>query len=388
MVNRNQYMSTNPFDYAIIGAGAAGLHLVMAFIEDGSFTEKSILIIDRDEKNANDRTWSFWETGTGKWDSIAYQKWQNGHFIDENGVTRLQLDAYQYKTIRSEDFYAMARNQIEKARNIQWIKADVTDIVNGAPAKIETSSGLLLANHVFDSRIDPSFFQNNDGYIRVLQHFKGWFIESKNEVFVPGEFVMMDFRIRWKNTTSFTYILPLSKTKALVEFTFFSPELEAESVYDQMLKKYMDLYIDSGGYQILEKETGVIPMSNFPFHKFHQTAITKIGTGGGWVKPSSGYSFKNAEKYSKQMIRNIKSGLAPGDKIGHRRHRKYDTLFLDILFRSNELGPELFSSMYTKLPAHLIFKFLDEETSIAEEIRIVLAFRAAPFLSALFRQLW
>jgi lycopene beta-cyclase len=379
-------MATNPFDYAIVGAGAAGLQLVLAFIEDGSFTEKSILIIDRDEKNTNDRTWSFWETGVGKWDEIAYQKWQNGVFIHEKESTRLQLGAYQYKTIRSEDFYAAARRQIEKANHITWIKADVTDVIDGAPAQIETSSGPFRANHVFDSRIDPSFFQNDDGHIRVLQHFKGWFIETQNEVFDPNEFVMMDFRVRWKNTTSFTYILPVSKTKALVEFTFFSPKLEEEYVYDQMLEKYLELHLDTGGYEILEKETGVIPMSNFPFHKFHQTAITKIGTAGGWVKPSSGYSFKNAERFSKQVVQNIKKGLSPGHSIGKKRHRKYDTLFLDLLFRTNDIGPELFTDMYTKLPSHLIFKFLDEETTIPEEIRIVSVFRAAPFLKALLRQ--
>ena len=44
----------------------------------------------------------------------------------------------------------------------------------------------------------------------------------------------------------------------------------------------------------------------YPFYKESTKNITKIGTAGGWVKPSTGYSFKSCEKYSLKILKNIK----------------------------------------------------------------------------------
>lgn len=64
-------MSTFNYHYIIIGAGAAGLNLALAMNEDAFFKDKKILILDKDKKTENDRTWSFWEKGNGKWDHIV-----------------------------------------------------------------------------------------------------------------------------------------------------------------------------------------------------------------------------------------------------------------------------------------------------------------------------
>ena len=43
----------------------------------------------------------------------------------------------------------------------------------------------------------------------------------------------------------------------------------------------------------------------------------------------------------------------------------YDLLLLDILGSNNQLGSRIFSSMFKKGDASVIFKFLDEETSFS-----------------------
>ena len=55
------------YDYIITGGGAAGLMLAYRLAKDSFFDQKSILILDSIERNADDRTWSF-----GKW------VWENG----------------------------------------------------------------------------------------------------------------------------------------------------------------------------------------------------------------------------------------------------------------------------------------------------------------------
>lgn len=80
-----------------------------------------------------------------------------------------------------------------------------------------------------------SFFKDTQA-ITLQQHFKGWVIKTEEPVFNPEEFVMMDYRLREPETTSFTYILPYSKTEALVEFTYFSKEVVNDATYDKYLK--------------------------------------------------------------------------------------------------------------------------------------------------------
>ena len=63
-------------DYIVTGAGCAGLSLLMHLIHSGRFQDKKILLIDKDAKQSNDRTWCFWEEEEGLFEPIVYQQWQ------------------------------------------------------------------------------------------------------------------------------------------------------------------------------------------------------------------------------------------------------------------------------------------------------------------------
>ena len=75
-------MDSTVFDFAIIGTGAAGLHLALAMQQDAYFDDKKILLIDKSKKDFNDKTWCFWEKGKGNWDTIATKTWNTCQFIN------------------------------------------------------------------------------------------------------------------------------------------------------------------------------------------------------------------------------------------------------------------------------------------------------------------
>ena len=53
------------------------------------------------------------------------------------------------------------------------------------------------------------------------------------------------------------------------------------------------------------------------------------------------------------------------------RHWIYDLIFLDVLYKNNYLGSNLFTKMFSKNPMEKIFMFLDiNETSIIDELKI------------------
>lgn len=376
--------STN-FDIAIIGAGAAGLHLALAMRNEPFFALKRILILEKSTKEQNDRTWCFWEKGEGLWDHLLRQSWPQADFYSKKMGIPLSLAPYRYKMIRSIDFYEYAKQEIAANNMFHWKNEDVQSVENDIPILIKGRVASYTADYVFDSRIPEEFAQTNDKYTRLLQHFKGWVIRTAEDRFDPDRFTIMDFRLLWPDSTSFTYVLPLSKREALVEFTLFSPALLKDSDYDNMLQRYLSEILKLREFDIVEREQGVIPMSDFPFEKYSRGKHIRIGTGGGWVKPSTGFSFKNCERNSRKILVNLKSGRPADKDLISQKFRFYDSLFLDVLNRQNELGPELLETMYTKFPVQKIFSFLDDQTSFAEDLGIMASFPWAPFLHSFVR---
>lgn len=371
----------NEFDYIIIGGGLAGLQLALAFAKDIFFEDVSIAIIEPSDKVENDKSWSFWEKGEGNWESLIYHRWNKGLFRSKQKDYLLNLGDYQYKTIRSADFYAQAKDNIAISTNIVWIKDRVLNVesknVIGELANYEGTK-------IFDSRVSKELFTDKKS-ITLQQHFKGLVIEIENPVFDPTLFTMMDYSIGFKNTCCFTYILPFSKTKALVEFTFFTPEVVEGQVYDELLEKYIREQLKVDKYKIIEQEQGNIPMSTFPFWKENTNDYLKIGTGGGWVKSSTGYSFKNTENKVAKILENLKFNHPIGEDLYQKKYIFYDKIFLNVLFYENHLGNQVFEEMYKNNSVENILSFLDEETTFIKELKIINNFSKPPFLRALKR---
>ncbi|TXK72315.1 lycopene cyclase family protein [Mesonia sp. HuA40] len=378
-------MLNTGFHYTIVGAGCAGLQLAMALAEKTQATNKKIALIDKRRPSKNDKTWSFWEAGAGKWDSILSSSYSYAFFKAPNTELKLKLNPYTYKSLKAADFYTYSFEKLKAYAHVIFIEEEVVRIQeNRKEAIVTTALGSYRCSHVFDSRI-PAAFYNQNRYLKIQQHFKGIRVKTKNPVFNTQAFTMMDYRFSYPDSTSFMYVLPYSPNEALIEFTFFSPFTVKESVYDQYNKNYLKNYLNTTDFEILETETGNIPMSNYPFHKHHTNRITKIGTGGGWVKPSSGYSFKNTEKKVKQIIKNIEEDRLTSYGLYSKKYNFYDTIFLKVLQDNNHLGPWLFTKFYSKNSVPTMFRFLDEESRFKEEFKIMRSLFSWAFIKAFFQ---
>jgi lycopene beta-cyclase len=198
---------------------------------------------------------------------------------------------------------------------------------------------------------------------------------------------MMDYRLKDGNQTTFTYVLPFSKTEALVEFTYFTEHTVEEQIYDTYIKEYIKDYLKIDSYSIIETEAGQIPMTNYNFEQFNTSKITKIGTGGGWVKGSTGYSFKHTEKKVAIIIENLKAERTPSIGLFRRKYKFYDTVFLKVLKDENHKGEWIFESFYAKNSVQTMFRFLDEESTFGEELKIMTSLFSWSFIKAFFKTL-
>jgi len=324
-------MKSLHFDYIIIGNGLAGLQLALKLASDPYFKDKQIALIDSSTKSSNDKTWSFWETQTSHWDHLIHKSWNKASVITSKKRIDLTLNPYTYKSIRAIDFYNDSINKLKRHDNVSFIIEHVESVREDNLVKLTTEKQTYTATHVFDSRVPKEFTNSQEDYISIIQHFKGWIIKTPEDTFDEQTLTMMDYRLKDGEQTTFTYVLPFSKTEALVEFTYFNAYLVEEQVYDDFIKQYIKDYLKLDNYKIIETETGQIPMTNFPFEKFNTNKVTKIGTAGGWVKGSTGYSFKHTEKKVNQMITNIKANKAPSYNLFKRKYKFYDKLYLKVI---------------------------------------------------------
>ncbi len=375
------------YDICIIGLGAAGSHLLLAMLNDPFFDDKRVVVIEKETKLKHDRTWSFWEKNDGPYDHLCENIWSKGNYYSPSKHVSLDLKDYRYKTLHSDRFYDFVRDKLVSQNKILVLNESVKN-VNKIENQmvIHTDQSTIKSQVVFDSRIPSEFSNKSTQDIHILQHFKGWLIKCKKPVFDSNHFTIMDYRINFNNQTCFTYVLPYDAHTAIIETTFFTEKRVDDNIYDELLTKYISNILNVDHYQIEHEEFGIIPMSTFPFHKYNTASHIRIGTGGGWVKASSGYMFRMAQDKAKQILSNYKHSRPLNQSIVKFKYRFYDRLLLDVLIKENHMGPAIFTASYGSNPIARLFKFLDEKSSLWEDFLFILSMPKIPFLRALWRQ--
>lgn len=377
------------FNYIFTGTGLASLMTIYKMALSRKFTDKTILLLDQDLKKTNDRTWCFWEKTESVWNPVVSKKWDLALFANEKFKRNLDLKPYTYNKISGLDFYNFVFEAISNQSNITFLNEKVTDINElETHVFVGTEENRYTCDYLFNSIYTKAFAESQTKYPVLQQHFTGWFVKSELEVFNPDEVTFMDFSVEQKGNTRFMYVLPASKTEALVEYTLFSEKLLASEEYEKEIQLYLKK-LGINEFEIIEKEQGSIPMTCYPFWKKNTKRVLNIGTAGGWTKASTGYTFKNSDKKSSELVEFLQNYASTplGMKAFHKKNRFwfYDLLLLDILYRHNELGSTVFSSLFRKGNPALIFKFLDEETSLTEDLKVILKCPKLPFIKALFR---
>ena len=375
------------YHYIFTGSGLSALMTVYEMLLSGKFDDKSILLIDENTKKANDRTWCFWDENN-LFDEIVTKKWNQAIFANEKFNRVLELTPYQYKKINGLDFYELVFKKISEHKYIHFLNQKIVDFTElGNHCVVKTESETFTCNKVFNSIYNPKVVTAQNKFPLIQQHFIGWFIKSKEAVFTPNCATFMDFSVEQKGNTRFMYVLPTSENEALLEYTLFSKDLLSKEEYESEIQKYIE-NLGITEYEIIEKEQGNIPMTCYPFWKHNTKNVINIGSAGGWTKASTGYTFKNASKKSKALVQFLKS-----ESDFTKFHKKdkfwfYDLLLLDILSSKNELGSKIFSSMFKKGSSTVIFKFLDEETSIWEDLQVIWKCPKMIFVKALFSRIF
>ena len=361
------------FDFIILGGGASGLSLA-SHLAQSPMRDRSILIVEKDVKDKNDRTWCFWANQPTFFENIVYRSWSQLQVLGEHFAKTLDLHEYRYNMIRGIDFYSYAHQTISECPHMEILQGRVELIKDGdQQANVLVDGKQYAGTWVFDSLFDWSAFKPDPThYHAIKQQFKGWEIEAIGKSFNPQVATFLDFRTVQNNGTHFFYVLPFSEHWALVESVLCTTTQVNWELCEQALQVYLKSILGINAYKILRKEQGINPLTDWRFPRHLGKHIMAIGNHGGMIKPSTGYAFLRMQEDSSAITNSLL-------KLGHpfripaspRRYRYFDAMMLEIMAHHTERIEPILTSLFKRNSVEQIFRFLDEVASPGENLMMM-----------------
>ncbi|WP_017733319.1 lycopene cyclase family protein [Nafulsella turpanensis] len=377
------------YDIIIAGSGAAGLSLAWYLSQSETGRQFSVLLLDKEPKDQNDRTWGFWSKESTPFDGIVSWQFDKAEFISRHYREVLDLAPYQYRVLEGRRFYDFVRKSLAVLPNFHFRQEVVKSIQAGAEtAIVQTEQDVYEAPWVFNSifsakKVKAQVLQQQGLYLQ--QHFKGWLVKTPRPVFNPQQVRLFDFRTPQHRQMRFMYVIPHAPDRALVEYTLFSKDLLKTSEYEAALEHYLRQVLKLKGFEVLDEEWGIIPMTTYDFPARQGERLINIGTAGGASKPSTGYTFLRIQQHCKALAEQLVQGQPPYAKVrSSRRHKLYDAMLLNIMGRQGAESERIFSELFRNNPPSRILKFLDEETHFGEELKIMNSVPRALFIRSFF----
>ncbi len=382
-------MPTHHYDIIICGAGAAGLSLAYRAIKEKVWDNKSILIIDS-EIEKPEKTWCFWQNSNAPFENLVFKKWSQFSFFTNAGeAVFFDNGHYDYKMIRSSDFFTHTLSYLQAQKNVTFLYAKIDAIVSGKnKSEVHVKNNSYISPFVFNSVFTKPILKNDTIYL--LQHFKGYFIKTKKPLFDEQRIHFMDFRVPQTNGSAFVYVLPFNAHEALIEYTVFSNQLLEPEAYDKNLKSYLSNILKVDHYEILKEEFGIIPMTDFPFER-KNGSIINIGTQGGDTRGSTGYTFNNIQKTVSYIIEAFQNNDFSFSNISTipKVHQWFDSTILQVLHKNKYQGHAIFTDIFKNVKAETVLKFLDGDTGMIENLKVMRSVKSyhfiLPFIKAILK---
>ncbi len=376
-------------DAAIIGGGAAGLLLAVRML-GAARPPGHVVLIDDGRHPLHERAWAFWAPGhgldgRGQLAGAVSQRWSELDVHAAGERLRLRLDPYHYQLVRGGDLLAAAGQALAGAP-LSQITGHVTGVLDGPDvARVGVDGAVIEAGWVFDSR-PPAAARQGEPQLGFL----GWEIATPVASFDPTVATLMDFRLPGRPEaaiTRFCYVLPTAPDRALVELACIGWSAPAQGACREALSAYLRDTLGLPSWSVTRAEAGWLPLyPAWPRRRGHR--VLAIGRPAGILKPSTGYGFQRADRDARAVVASLARRGHPFDLPRPRwRHRVLDRLMLEVIRREQERIEPALAAMFARNPPARVLRFLDEDTTLAEELRLVATMPPAAFARAAARLL-
>ncbi len=214
--------------------------------------------------------------------------------------------------------------------------------------------------------------------------FLGWEIDTGTDAFDPTVATFMDFRGREPGTVSFCYLLPSSARHALVEIAAFQWRQPGPDLA-RALADYLRQVCGVATWAVTRTEAGSLPLGQPPTRS-PRGRVIPIGVRGGMLKSSTGFAVERIQRHSAAIADSLdRHGHPHAVDARHRRHAWLDRVFLEALRRDPDMVEDVMVRLFTRNSVPAVLRFLDEDSDLLQEARLVATLPFSPFLSAALR---
>ena len=372
------------YDLIIMGGGCAGLSLAMRLAELGDQCPR-VAIIERRENYVHDRTWSYWATESAQLTHLAKSDWKKVLVGAADQRVVVDCDKTPYQSIHSDAFYQSALRKIYKNKRIDLFLGESVGVMHKKNNLwlVNIQNRSVSAPQIIDTR--PSKRRSDDAPI-LWQSFSGVEVKCGQGVFDDKIATLMDFTAGTSGEIGFLYLLPYSPTCALIEATVFGKQAMSQSELAAMLDGLIKKSVGSVAYGITYREHFVIPMGLGDYVPGSDPSYVTVGLESGGARASTGYVFQRIQRWAEGAVSEIKNGKPVS---GHSRDswvvRKMDSIFLRVLERYPERGPEIFVSLFSMRDTGSVIRFMNDEPTLSDILRIMSALPSGIFIKELMR---
>lgn len=368
------------FDVAILGAGLAGLSLAVR-LADPKFSGVRVLIVEPRTQYRRDRTWSFWSVQPHPFQAAVSSSWTEWAIkVGDRNVVR-HAPNIRYDSILADRLYDLALRQLRAAPNITLRLGEAaTAWEEGDGVRVRVASETFKARIAFDTR--PATGVHRKG---LRQIFGGMEIETDADVFDPGVAVLMDFHPLQASAVHFTYVLPSTPRRALVEDTWFAPPAYQPPDHRKAVSDHMRRRFGVTQFTVLFEEQGILPMDPV-YHPRAGRRLLPFGAVGGALRPSTGYAFNTIQARCDLVTEALAAGRLPAQEPPRpRMTRMMDHVLLSMLERQPDLAPNIFAHLFERCAPHALIRFLNDSAGLADFISVSAAIPFGPAVSNVLR---
>ena len=370
------------YDIIIVGGGCAGLSLAMRLAKLGEECPR-VAIIERRDSYVHDRTWSYWASDSAQLKNLAKSQWKKVFVGNSDGQVTVDCATIPYQAIQSGAFYEYALAEISKNPRIHLLLGESvgTFFKKNKNWEVFIERGWIGAPQVIDTR--PPKRETSDRPI-LHQSFSGVEVECDRDVFDERVATLMDFIEGVPGEISFLYLLPFNPKRALIEATVFGKQAMSQSELAVVLDELVKKSVGSAVYTIKYREHFVIPMGLAEHRKKTDDSYVLVGLESGGARASTGYVFQRIQRWADKAVSEIKKGKPVS---GHKRDswviRKMDKIFLRVLERYPERGPEIFLRLFSMSDSGSVIRFMNDEPKLWDILRIMCALPPGIFIKEL-----
>ena len=368
-------------DLCIIGGGCAGLSLARYLAQDQS-SNCRVVVLEPRNSYQNDRSWCFWSAGAPDLSPMASHRWERWAVSDDTSRIVHSDPQNAYCHIPAGTFYQCALRDIHGSENVE-LKTGVSVTAvseDDTGVLLCTSAGRLRAKWAVDTR--PPIHRSFNKSV-MFQVFLGAEIKTKRDTFDPTTVSLMEDIHTDNRGIFFTYVLPFSPNRALVEFTGLCREPLTPTSLEGDLSHVIDVVAKRSPYVALRHERAILPMGlpqiiDQPNHR-----VVTAGIAAGALRPSTGYGLVRINRWAALCAEAIAKTGRPTKQLPDPWTRRWmDAVFLRVIRNNPSIAPGVFTSMARGMTARSFASFLSDMATPSDVFRCVRSLPSMPFLRA------